>query len=304
MQPVATDEPFVNEPIDVAGLPRLPEDRFEPLDPRFLRIRLTGNAVAAAIVIAVAGVLALTVPDSSGMPRWVPLLAGAGLLVLIGLIAWLQTLEVRRLGYLVRDQDFSFRSGVISRSVVTVPFARIQHVSIDRGPLARAYGLATLQMRTAGSGGLTVPGMSHETAQRLKALVADRAAAVADDELGEQAPIGATPDGPSPGPDIGTAPQPAPPPAGQPVVTAPPPVGQPVVAPPPPPAGASPPAPGAPPPAPGASPPAPSPAADVPPPPAPSPAAEVPPPAGTPPPAVRPSVERPADPPDPADRTP
>ncbi len=234
MQPAATDEPFVNEPIDVAGLPRLPDDRFEPLDPRFLRIRLTGSAVAAAIVIVVAAVITLTVPDSSPMPRWVPAVAAAGLLVLIGLIAWLQALEVSRLGYLVRDQDFSFRSGVISRSVVTVPFARIQHVSIDRGPLARAYGLATLQMRTAGSGGLTVPGMSHETALRLKALVADRAAAVADDELGEQAPIGAPAGGSSTEAGAGPSTPPPAPPTGQPVATAPPPVGQPVMAPPPP----------------------------------------------------------------------
>jgi uncharacterized protein len=107
---------------------------------------------------------------------------GTAIVVLIGGVAWIQRLEISRLGYLVRERDFSFRRGVISRSVTTVPFARIQHVSIDRGPLARAFGLATLQMRTAGSVGLTVPGMEHGVAKRLKALVVDRAGALADDE--------------------------------------------------------------------------------------------------------------------------
>ncbi len=175
--------PLTNEPIDVEGLPRLPEDRFEPLDPRYLRIRWASDAIAATVVVMVAVVVTLAIPASSSVPRWLPGLVAIGVLALIGLTAWLQWLEVSRLGYLVREQDFSFRSGVIGRSVVTVPFARIQHVSIDRGPLARAFGLATLQMRTAGSGGLTVPGMEIETAQRLKALVVDRAGALADDEL-------------------------------------------------------------------------------------------------------------------------
>ena len=181
--PAGDPMPLTNEPIDVSGLPRLPDDRFEPLDPRYLRIRWASDAIVAVVVVLASVVATLAIPASSSVPRWLPATAAAGVLALIGLTAWLQWLEVSRLGYLVREQDFSFRSGVIGRSVVTVPFARIQHVSIDRGPLARAFGLATLQMRTAGSGGLTVPGMEVETAQRLKALVVDRAGALADDEL-------------------------------------------------------------------------------------------------------------------------
>ena len=179
---------FRNDPIDVAGLPRLPDDRWEPLDPQYLRIRWAGDAIAAAIVLLVAVVVTIAIPASSSLPRWVPGLVALVLLALIGLVAWLQWLEVSRLGYLVRDHDFSFRKGVIGRSVTTVPFARVQHVSIDRGPLARAFGLATLNMRTAGSGGLVVPGMANETAQKLKTLVADRAGALADDELTETPP--------------------------------------------------------------------------------------------------------------------
>jgi membrane protein YdbS with pleckstrin-like domain len=180
-----TDEPFLNEPIDVTGLPRLSQGRFEPLDPRFLRIRWTADAIAAALILVIGIVVTVLLPGSSPIGRWLPPVVVAVLLVLVALIAWLQWLEVSNLGYLVRDKDFSFRQGVISRSVTTVPYARIQHVSIDRGPLARSFGLATLQLRTAGDG-LTVPGMSHETAQRLKALVVDRAGVAADEELAEQ----------------------------------------------------------------------------------------------------------------------
>jgi membrane protein YdbS with pleckstrin-like domain len=176
---------FLNEPIDVSDLPPLPTERFEPIDPRLLRIRLAADAIVAAVVVVGAVALAAALPADSAMPRWVPLVVAAVVVVLVGLVAWLQWLEISHLGYLVRDKDFSFRRGVVGRSVTTVPYARVQYVSIDRGPLARAFGLATLQMRTAGSAGLTVPGMTNETAERLKAMVVDRAGALADDEYAE-----------------------------------------------------------------------------------------------------------------------
>lgn len=176
------DVPFINEPLDVSGLPALSAEEFESLDPNFLRVRLIGDGIFAAIVVIAAAVVAFLVPW-----WWLPLLIGGGVLALTGLAAWLQTIEVDHIGYLVRDKDFSFRSGVISRNVTTVPFARVQHVSIDRGPLARAFGMATLQMRTAGDG-LTVPGIANDTALRLKAMVIDRAGALADEEYADDNP--------------------------------------------------------------------------------------------------------------------
>ena len=169
---------FANDPIDAHGLPRLADHAFEPLDPAYLRVRQIGSLVFGAVVVIATVVLAALAP----IPPVVPLAIGVGLLVLTGIGLWLQRLEVRHLGYLVRDKDFSFRSGVIQRSVATVPFARVQHVSIQRGPLERWFGLATLQMKTAGDD-VHVPGMHADTAARLKDLVVDRAGAVADEEF-------------------------------------------------------------------------------------------------------------------------
>lgn len=174
------DQPFSNEPLDVAGLPAVDRNRFESLDPNYLRVRLIGDVVFAVVVVVAAAIVAMLVTW-----WWLPLAIGAGLLALTALAAWLQTIEVGHIGYLVREHDFSFRRGVISQDVTTVPFARVQHVSIDRGPLARRFGMATLQMRTAGDG-LTIPGISHDVALRLKALVVDRAGALAEDEFAHE----------------------------------------------------------------------------------------------------------------------
>ena len=69
-------------------------------------------------------------------------------------------------GVLVRDHDLTFRSGYWVREMVTVPFNRIQHSEVSQGPLARAFGVCTLKLYTAGSSGanLRVPGLDFARA--------------------------------------------------------------------------------------------------------------------------------------------
>jgi len=80
-------------------------------------------------------------------------------------------------GVLVRDHDLTFRSGYWVREMVTVPFNRIQHSEVSQGPLARAFGVCTLKLYTAGSSGanLRVPGLDFARAQQLRAFLDERA---------------------------------------------------------------------------------------------------------------------------------
>lgn len=168
--------PFRNAPIDASGLPQLESIAFEPLDPAYARVRLVSAAVAAALVVV--GAVAL----AAMLSRSFPLVIGGLAIVFIAAVAFAQRLETNHMGYLVREHDLSFCSGVIGRSVATAPYARVQHVSIDRGPIDRRFGLAALQLRTAG-GHIAIPGLRHDVAERLKQLVTDRAGALADAEV-------------------------------------------------------------------------------------------------------------------------
>lgn len=167
---------FTNEPLDVGALPHIGAGAFEPLDPAYLRMRMTA-AAAAGIVIAIAALVVAGLSSS-----WIVAMAGAMVLGLVAIVAVAVRIEVRHMGYLVREQDVSLRSGVLTRAVATVPFARVQHVAIHRGPLDRRFGLATLQLRTAG-GSISIPGLRAELAEKLKQLVADRASQLAEAEL-------------------------------------------------------------------------------------------------------------------------
>lgn len=162
-------EAFSNEPIEVADLPRLRDEAFVSVDPRYLRASLLAIA-AAAVTVAVGGTV---IASQSEEPLTVTAFTAA-LLGLLGLRALFRTMEVRRLAYQVRAHDLSMRSGVITHRTSSLPFARVQHVRIHRGAIERALGLATLHVSSAGPN-IVIPGLADADAERIKLLVTERA---------------------------------------------------------------------------------------------------------------------------------
>jgi membrane protein YdbS with pleckstrin-like domain len=164
------DAPFSNEPIAVDHLPRLADDAFVSVDRRYVWGGLAGIVIATLVVVGLAG---LIVWRSDAVV--VPLLLAAGVVVLLVAIAVVAVVESRRLAYQLRERDLSVRSGAFRHRVETIPFSRIQHVSVGRGVLERSLGLATLKVSSAGPD-FAVPGLSPADAERIKAAIAERAA--------------------------------------------------------------------------------------------------------------------------------
>lgn len=170
----AMGAPFSNEPISVEQLPRLHDAAFVSVDPRYVWGRLAGLAVSAAVVVVIA---VAVVWGSDALA--VPTIVAGGLLLLIVAAAIIWVLESRRLAYQVREHDLSLRRGVIRHVVETIPFSRVQHVNVGRGLVERWWGLATLEISSAGPD-ISVPGLAVADAERIKQVIARRAGV--DDE--------------------------------------------------------------------------------------------------------------------------
>ena len=125
---------FTNDPIEITEMPILADETFQPLAPGYLRSKYVGDAISAVVII-VGGGIATAGVRAGGGPLWLPAVIVAFLLALVVLTAVLQTLSVRHLGFLVREHDLTFRRGVISRTTQTIPYNRVQHVGVDRGPV-------------------------------------------------------------------------------------------------------------------------------------------------------------------------
>lgn len=115
-------------------------------------------------------------------------------LVLLGasvLVAWLQW---HRLTYRVGAEDIRVESGVLSRAARSVPYERIQDVSLEQGPLARLFGLVEVRFET-GAGGkdeLKLAYLKEAEGERLREVVRERrddaAAEAGDAEAGADEP--------------------------------------------------------------------------------------------------------------------
>ncbi|MBO3089950.1 PH domain-containing protein [Cellulomonas dongxiuzhuiae] len=83
--------------------------------------------------------------------------------------------QVRTLRYAERADDLLIRKGIMFRSLVVVPYGRMQFVDVSSGPLARRLGIATVQLHTAAPGtDATIPGLPPAEAARLRDRLASR----------------------------------------------------------------------------------------------------------------------------------
>ncbi len=193
---IVMSEPFTNEPIAVDDLPQLRADSFVSVDPRFVWGQFAGLAGIAAVVV---GIVALIVWRSD-TTFW-PALVGGIIMAVLAAISIAVFFEARRLAYQVREHDLSLRSGVIRHRVETIPFSRIQHVSVGRGMIERSLGLATLQVSSAGPD-ISLPGLPVADAERIKEVVAARAGVDDEPPVDGAANDWAPPPSPPPSPPL------------------------------------------------------------------------------------------------------
>lgn len=101
----------------------------------------------------------------------------------------------RRLTYTIGETDIRVESGLFSRAARSVPFERIQDVSLEAKPLPRLLGLVSVKFETGAGGGddLSLEYLTASEGERLRQLVRERR----DEELAAQSPASDAPAAPA-----------------------------------------------------------------------------------------------------------
>ncbi|MDO5728835.1 MAG: PH domain-containing protein [Actinomycetaceae bacterium] len=155
--------------------PQQPEDPFNPrgvefrgVSPALVKVRVIGILISAAILVIPFVVVALM--------WWVWAWIFVGVFVALHIwLLWLVPRQVRAIGYAETDSDLLIRKGIMFRSLTVVPYGRMQYVDVSEGPIARAYGIAEVNLHTASaSTDATIPGLPAEEAARLRNQLAER----------------------------------------------------------------------------------------------------------------------------------
>lgn len=164
-------EEFTNEVIDTKRLPRYEEVQLTPLNAKYLKVVLINSSLFIAVLVI--GYFLLLIFDKENIsPKFSIQLAIAVVVVSI-LKLFFSILGFKKKAYSFRNHDVIYRSGIISTNTMVIPYNRVQHVALHEGFVSRIFGLAKVEIFTAGgsSSDLEIPGIEKEEAENIKQLL-------------------------------------------------------------------------------------------------------------------------------------
>lgn len=145
----------------------------EPFDPPGTQWRRVSSALGTVRLIVLGAGVAVVVVTGLALGALTTWWATAAALAAAAVgFAWGASIiarQVRSWGYDVGAEALTIRHGVMFRELVVVPYARIQYVDVQAGPLVRTFGLASVQLHTASAAtDAAIPGLPAAEAAALR----------------------------------------------------------------------------------------------------------------------------------------
>lgn len=164
-------EEFTNEVIDTKQLPRYEEVLLTPLHPKYFKVVLINSLIIISILVVV--LFLFIVFDDEVVSYEGKIRLGVTALFLSICILFFSILSFKKKAYAFRNHDVIYRSGIISTNTMVIPYNRVQHVALHEGFVSRIFGLAKVEIFTAGgsSSDLEIPGIEKEEAENIKQLL-------------------------------------------------------------------------------------------------------------------------------------
>lgn len=159
---------FENPIVDFKQLPQAQEIDFESLPKRYLNYRRLSFSI---LLLFLCGIWVGPLIAKEFIPAAITGGIWLGLLLLIFVF---EKKRYSKKGLALREHDITYREGVFFQKLLTIPFNRIQHSEISRGPLERKFRLSSLKIFTAGgsTSDLSISGLDPDRAKELKDFIA------------------------------------------------------------------------------------------------------------------------------------
>lgn len=169
-------ENFSNKEIDLSSLPNYDSVDFQPISSQYLKKVLVEFVIF--LLVGIIGIAALFYYQIESYYIYAALVI---FVLFFGFKLWNNIKMQEQYGYAIREKDVLYRRGYLINRTTVVPFNRIQHATISRGILDKFFGIATLNIFTAGGSGsdIQIPGLEPELALKLKESLAKK---ISEDE--------------------------------------------------------------------------------------------------------------------------
>lgn len=160
---------FSNETLDIAQLPKFEEVAFLSLKKSYWKVILINLFIVFLLMTIGLGFAVLQIEELVGYQLEIG--SAFGLFIII--FVFFSYLSFKKKGFAFREHDVLFRHGIIATNTIVIPYNRIQHVALHEGMVSRYFGLAKIEIFTAGgrSSDIGVPGIEKEQAENIKQLL-------------------------------------------------------------------------------------------------------------------------------------
>lgn len=169
---------FTNETIDLANLPKYENVELTAPNSKYWNVIVINLGIVLIIIAAFLGLFIFLLDDK--LPN--PIYPIVGYVFFAAFLVFIYRLSFKKRGFALREKDIIYKHGVIAETTTIIPINRIQHVALDEGIISRSYGMATLQIFTAGgaSGHVHIAGIEVEKAKIMKEVLVKRLDLIVD----------------------------------------------------------------------------------------------------------------------------
>ena len=160
---------FTNEPIDIAALPRYEKVNLNKLHSKYWKVILI-NTILVFTIMTVSVVLGVIFIEELADKA---LILVFFIVLLLFFTLFFAKVSFNNRGFAFREHDVIFRNGIISTNTMVIPYNRVQHVAVHEGFVSRFFGLAKVEIFTAGgnSSDVSIPGIKKDQAEDIKQLL-------------------------------------------------------------------------------------------------------------------------------------
>ena len=162
-------EHFTNEVIDTMQLPRFEAVVLSKLDSKYGKV--IGINILITFLFFGVGLAALLLFNSGLQDYWLQVLILYA--VVISFVVLFSVVSLEKKAFAFRTHDVIFQSGVIATNTIVIPYNRVQHVALHEGFVSRFFGLAKVEIFTAGGSAsdISIPGIALAQAEDIKQLL-------------------------------------------------------------------------------------------------------------------------------------
>lgn len=159
-----------NLQIETGDVNPVDELNYEPVSEKFRSVQVVCAVIVYFLLAGLALLLLLV-----GTPLWCIV---AEVAIAVSLMINLTILQkaYKFKGYALREHDITYRSGVIFPKTTTVPFSRIQQVSVSQNPVSKVFDLYAIDVVNGAQGlsSLVIQGLTKEKADGVKSVIIRR----------------------------------------------------------------------------------------------------------------------------------